>query len=119
MSSRAAKVERPGGAERAVRRRAMLVALSCALAGCAHYPPNAPLERVDSASGYRIRATAGDADDSTELAIALTFSGGGTRAAAFAYGVLAALRDIEVEFDGDHAGSSMRSTAFRASPPAA
>jgi NTE family protein len=100
VSSRATKVERPGGAERAVRRRAMLVALSCALAGCAHYPPNAPLERVDSASGYRIRATAGDADDSTELAIAMTFSGGGTRAAAFAYGVLAALRDIEVEFDG-------------------
>ena len=30
----------------------------------------------------------------------MTFSGGGTRAAAFAYGVLAALRDIEVEFDG-------------------
>ena len=54
-----------------------------------------------------------------ELAFVLTFSGGGTRAAAFAYGVLAALRDIEVEFDGADAGSSVRSTAFRASPPAA
>ena len=70
------------------------------LSGCAHYPPNAPLDRVDPASGYRVQATAGDADDSAELAIAVTFSGGGTRAAAFAYGVLAALRDIEVEFDG-------------------
>ena len=98
VSSRAAKIERP--ADRASRRRAVLVALSCALAGCAHYPENAPLERVDPTSGYRIRATAGDADDSTELAFVVTFSGGGTRAAAFAYGVLAALRDIEIEFDG-------------------
>ena len=77
-----------------------LVALACVFAGCAHYPQNAPLEQVDATSGYRIRATAGDADDSTELAFVLTLSGGGTRAAAFAYGVLAALRDIEVEFDG-------------------
>jgi len=30
----------------------------------------------------------------------MTFSGGGTRAAAFAYGVLRALRDVEIEFDG-------------------
>ena len=81
-------------------RAAKVLALSCALAGCAHYPTNAPLERVDTDGGYRIRATAGDADDSTELAFVLTFSGGGTRAAAFAYGVLAALRDTEVEFDG-------------------
>jgi len=80
--------------------RHAVAVLSFALAGCAHYPVNAPLERVDAMSGYRIRATAGDADDSTELAFVLTFSGGGTRAAAFSYGVLAALREIEVEFDG-------------------
>jgi NTE family protein len=77
-----------------------ILALSCALAGCAHYPTNAPLARIDSDGGYRIRATANDADDSTELAFVVTFSGGGTRAAAFSYGVLAALRDVEVEFDG-------------------
>jgi NTE family protein len=76
------------------------VALSCALLGCAHYPTNAPLESVDPTSGYRIRATADNPDKSTELAFAVTFSGGGTRAAAFAYGVLTALREIEVEFDG-------------------
>ena len=81
-------------------RAAKVLALWCGIAGCAHYPANAPLERVDADGGYRIRATAGDADDSTELAFVLTFSGGGTRAAAFAYGVLAALRDIEVDFDG-------------------
>jgi NTE family protein len=74
--------------------------LSYALAGCAHYPTNAPLERVDPDGGYRIRSTTNDADDSVELAFIMTFSGGGTRAAAFSYGVLAALRDVEVEFDG-------------------
>jgi NTE family protein len=47
-----------------------------------------------------MRAAEADAGDSPELAFALTFSGGGTRAAAFAYGVLLALRDTEVEFDG-------------------
>jgi NTE family protein len=94
------RAERPCKAERTLHRLAAVAAIACALAGCVHYPRNAPLERVDPASGYRIRATAGDADDSTELAFVMSFSGGGTRAAAFAYGVLLALRDIEVDFDG-------------------
>jgi NTE family protein len=82
-------------------RLSTLLALSSAIASCAHYPENAPLERVDPTSGYRLRAAPeGDGGDSAELALAITFSGGGTRAAAFAYGVLLALRDIEVEFDG-------------------
>jgi NTE family protein len=73
------------------------------LAACAHYRENLPIERVDPAGGYRVRASANtgeDAQDSEELALVLTFSGGGTRAAAFSYGVLAALHDIEIEFDG-------------------
>jgi NTE family protein len=37
---------------------------------------------------------------SPELLFIVTFSGGGTRSAAFAYGVLAALNDVEIEFDG-------------------
>jgi NTE family protein len=93
-------VQRACGAERVSRRAVAIAVLCAALSGCAHYPPNAPLDRVDPTSGYRVQATAGDSDDSTELAIAVTFSGGGTRAAAFAYGVLAALRDIEVDVDG-------------------
>jgi len=80
-------------------RAATVLAFSCALASCAHYPTNAPLEGVDTASGYRIRAPIHDGT-SHELLFVVTFSGGGTRSAAFAYGVLAALNDIEVEFDG-------------------
>jgi len=77
------------------------VGLLClSLSACAHYRENLPLDRIEPADGYRVRASSNVGEDSTELALVLTFSGGGTRAAAFAYGVLAALRDVEVEFDG-------------------
>ena len=75
--------------------------LSCLLAlACAHAPANAPLERSDPAYGYRVAATSGDTDDSQQLLLIVNFSGGGTRAAAFAYGVLRAMRDAKVRFDG-------------------
>ncbi len=55
--------------------------------GCARAPLNAPLARVDPSSGYRAR-TGAASRDGTGLMVALFFSGGGTRAAAFSYGVL-------------------------------
>ena len=70
------------------------------LLACAHFPINAPLDRSDPAYGYRVSATSGDTDDSRELLLIVNFSGGGTRAAAFAYGALQALRDAKVRFDG-------------------
>ena len=70
------------------------------LLACAHFPINAPLDRSDPAYGYRVSATSGDTDDSRELLLIVNFSGGGTRAAAFAYGALQALRDARVRFDG-------------------
>ncbi len=63
--------------------------------GCAHYPVNQPLSRVDPAAGYRGRNLVAP-DDNDELLLMLSFSGGGTRAAAFSYGVLEALRDTPV-----------------------
>ena len=36
-------------------------------------------------------------DNGDETFVVLTFSGGGTRAAAFAYGVLAKMREIPIE----------------------
>jgi len=73
---------------------------SLLLLACAHFPANAPLDRYDPAYGYRVSATSGDTDDSRELLLIVNFSGGGTRAAAFAYGALQALRDARVRFDG-------------------
>ena len=70
------------------------------LAGCAHYPINPPLERLDPEAGYRFRnlSSRGNSD---ELFVILTFSGGGTRAAALAYGVMQQLRDTQVRVAGE------------------
>jgi NTE family protein len=67
--------------------------------GCAHYPVNVNLDTHDSKSGYRFKnlSSAGNSDS---LFVILTFSGGGTRAAALSYGVLEKLRDIEIYWQG-------------------
>jgi NTE family protein len=67
--------------------------------GCAHYPVNQPLNQVDPQGGYRPKS-AGSPGNSENLLLYLTFSGGGTRAAALSYGVLEELRKTEVVIDG-------------------
>ena len=70
------------------------VAVAAALAlvsACASRPVNPPLANYDHTYGYRIAnwpATRGD----PEFGLIVTMSGGGTRAAALAYGVLEELR---------------------------
>ena len=71
-------------------------------AGCSHfghYPVNAPLEKFTPDYGY-IAHNMGPEGNSEEILLILSFSGGGTRAAAFSYGVLEELRATEVTFDG-------------------
>jgi len=69
------------------------------LLGCAHYPINPGLDAHDVNAGYRFKnlTSTGNSDS---LFVILTFSGGGTRAAALSYGVLKKLRDIEIEWKG-------------------
>ncbi len=67
--------------------------------GCAHYPVNQPLKQVDPQTGYRGKYM-GVPGNSEDLLLYLTFSGGGTRAAALSYGVLEELRKTEVFIDG-------------------
>jgi len=68
-----------------------LVAL---LGGCASRPINPPIKEIHADQGYRFANRHQEANDPETLLI-LTFSGGGTRAAAFSYGVLEALRRTE------------------------
>ena len=68
------------------------------LAGCASRPINPPLASADRGSGYRIQTRPPTGLEDTFIIIA--FSGGGTRAAAFAYGVLEELRRTEVTVRG-------------------
>jgi NTE family protein len=69
-------------------------------AGCAHYPFNPPLKEIDPKTGYRGKYM-GVPGNSENLVLYLTFSGGGTRAAALSYGVLEELRKTEALIDGN------------------
>ncbi|MHB8881424.1 MAG: patatin-like phospholipase family protein [Thermodesulfovibrionales bacterium] len=69
------------------------------ITGCAHYPVNQPLKEYNPDAGYRAKSMRlpGRSDD---MLFFLTFSGGGTRAAAFSYGVLETLADTEIVIGG-------------------
>ncbi len=70
------------------------------ISGCMHYQVNSPLATVDPNSGYRGKLKDHEPGNSDELLLYLTFSGGGTRASAFSYGVLEELRNTEVTING-------------------
>ena len=70
------------------------------LSGCASYGvvENTPKTESASAGAYSIRTDAGRRGTG-DISLILAFSGGGTRAAALAYGVLEELRDTAVVID--------------------
>jgi NTE family protein len=71
------------------------------LAGCASRPINEPIARADPKAGYRpyLLLPKRQNNDPHTLFV-LSFSGGGTRAAAFSYGVLEELRRTEIVVNG-------------------
>jgi NTE family protein len=89
----------------AALRQMSAAAAALLLAGCnALAPVNPPIAKVDFDSGYRVnrmlkRQHEGVTNDPHTLFM-LTFSGGGTRAAAFSYGVLEELRHTDVRVRG-------------------
>lgn len=76
----------------------LLVALMAC--GCASYPVNPPLNKIDTATGYRFENLAMNQGNSDETFIILALSGGGTRAAAFSYGAIRELSMIKLP-DGE------------------
>ncbi len=77
-----------------------LIVIAAFATGCASLrPSNQPLDRIDLERGYRPERIAHQRPIG-EVALALAFSGGGTRAAALSYGVLLELRDTTITIGG-------------------
>ncbi|WP_170142069.1 patatin-like phospholipase family protein [Thioalbus denitrificans] len=74
-----------------------LILLELALPACSVYPVNSPATHPPGEENLYEESSH---DRSDSLQVILTFSGGGTRAAAFSYGVLEALRDTEIQWEG-------------------
>ena len=70
---------------------AFLVLTACT----AHYTVNSKIENVKSVERYTLRSMGGS-EKSDELLLILSFSGGGTRAAALSYGILQTLADTGI-----------------------
>src|SRR5437667_1642472 len=76
--------------------RVLLVLASLLLlGGCATRPINPPITQADPRTGYRFETRQAEVKNKDNLVV-LAFSGGGTRAAAFSYGVLEFLRRTEL-----------------------
>ena len=84
---------------RTQRLRSAFLICAALLSGCAAFPPNPPLPHYDPESGYRFEKL-NPHTNSDELFVVVTLSGGGTRAAALSYGILEALRDTTIEWQG-------------------
>ena len=71
------------------------------LDGCTRHGviDNPPIAKIDDQMGYSWDAWA-QTHNNQDIQLILSFSGGGTRAAAFAYGVLQGLRDTTIDVDG-------------------
>jgi NTE family protein len=75
-----------------------LAAFILLFSGCATYQANPRLEETENLYNV-IQKTLADTKRSDELLFLLTFSGGGTRAAAMSYGILEALSKVEIPRD--------------------
>lgn len=72
------------------------------LAGCASRPVNERISAIDPSGGYRPSVLVPRRDNNDpETFFVLSFSGGGTRAAALSFGVLEELRRTRVSADGE------------------
>lgn len=79
---------------------AFLLVLLFALSACAHYPRNAALSSFDRSAGYRFGNLAPAGNNSDDLFVILTFSGGGARAMAMSYGVMEKLKETRITWHG-------------------
>jgi NTE family protein len=93
----------PCDAVASLARRALILSFALVCCACATYGvvQNEPLLPGEANPGYTLADFAKVLDQrSDELTMGVAFSGGGTRAAALAYGVMQELRDTRVQLNG-------------------
>src|SRR5262245_53259290 len=84
-----------------IRYLAWILACAIVLVGCAaRHPVNAPIAMPGPAMDSRLERVKADPDNPGDVLIILSLSGGGTRAAALAYGTMEALRDVKLRIGG-------------------
>ncbi len=76
----------------------LLITTMLSLGGCATRVWNQPIEELDPAVAYDFRTRL--PVNAEDVFVVLAFSGGGTRSAAFTYGVLEKFRDTNIVIDG-------------------
>ncbi len=77
-----------------MRLHLLFIILAAVCGGCAHYAENPRLPAVSPAAGYRY-AVVRPQPTTDKPFVLLAFSGGGTRAAAFSFGLMEELRVVE------------------------
>jgi NTE family protein len=84
-----------------IRSRGLLLGALVLLAGgCASVRPNPALKSIDVKSGYRFQPPPAPGN-SERLFVILSFSGGGTRAAALSYGAMEELKRTTIKVNGE------------------
>jgi NTE family protein len=92
----------PGRRARSIRYALPILIAAILVSGCAQRPLNPPLKAYEKNASYEFEHLERNRGKQDDLVI-LAFSGGGTRAASFSYGVLEALRRIEIKSStGEH-----------------
>jgi len=76
-----------------IRLKLICVVIATIFAGCARYPDNPRLLSVSPSTGYRYSVVRQQPEKDKPFLI-LAFSGGGTRAAAFSFGLMEELRQV-------------------------
>jgi predicted acylesterase/phospholipase RssA len=74
----------------------LLIAAALYCGGCAHYHENPSLASIAPSTGYRYSVVRRTPTNDAPFVI-LAFSGGGTRAAAFSFGLMEELRQVEYQ----------------------